>query len=80
MTQVILLNSETMIKSQNAMRNENPKVPAFILFCDQGTPFVLEKLAVSLLASPGFKMMECRFRATDRNLTVLLRRNGHNQR
>ena len=38
------------------------------------SPF-LEKLAAAVLASPSFKMIEARFRATDRNLTIRLRPN-----
>ena len=39
-----------------------------------GSSPLLEELAVSLLSSPSFKMIESRFRATDRNLTIRLRR------
>ena len=33
----------------------------------------LEELAAAVLCSPSFKMIEARFRATDRNLTIRLR-------
>ena len=39
------------------------------------SPPLLEKLAANILASPSFKMIEARFRATDRNLTIRLRPN-----
>ena len=55
------------------MRNDTPKAPAASLLRYQGPSSVLEGLAASFLTSPHYKMIESRFRATDRNLTIRLR-------
>ena len=55
--------------SNNANKTTGPA----LLFLSS-SPF-LEELAATVLASPSFKMIEARFRATDRNLTIRLRPN-----
>ena len=37
-----------------------------------GSSPLLEELAAAVLCSPSYKMIEVRFRATDRNLTIRL--------
>ena len=54
------------------MSNELPKTKTLARLHLGASP-LLEELAVSLLSSPSFKMIESRFRATDRNLTIRLR-------
>ncbi len=55
------------------MRYDTSKSPAASLLRYQGPASVLEGLAACFLVAPNYKMIESRFRATDRNLTIRLR-------
>ena len=55
------------------MQNETAKPATAAILSYQGPSSVLEKLAATFLTAPNFKMIESRFRATDRNLTIRLR-------
>ena len=61
------------------MHNDTAKTATAAILRYQGPSSVLEKLAADFLAAPNFKMIESRFRATDRNLTIRLR-NHENHR
>ena len=59
--------------------NANKKARSSVVLVQaspSSSPFLfLEEVAATCLASPSFKMIEARFRATDRNLTIRLRPN-----
>ena len=71
LTNKVLLKQRDSVQGFPMSNNANKTtVPAQLRLCSSP---LLEELAVSLLSSPSFKMIESRFRATDRNLTIRLR-------